>query len=186
MGISLSKLVAYLVLGAVVYGFREPTFGQDGGATTIDSIYFSVATMSTVGYGDLAPTSTEMRWFTLFMIYGGIIFVFADISAVFGLFSVPITKAGRSYMEKLFPQVGVDLSGDGKPDYFKPRPPLIYYSKNLMPSLLLTVIVQLISAAVFCSVEGWAFFDAFCARHRHSCLGCVWRRMAATAHPLPY
>ena len=80
MGISALKLIVYLVLGAVVYGFGEPTFGQDVSTTVIDSIYFSVATMSTVGYGDLSPTTTSMRVFTLFMIYGGIIFVFADIS----------------------------------------------------------------------------------------------------------
>ena len=185
MGISALKLIVYLVLGAVVYGFGEPTFGQDVSTTVIDSIYFSVATMSTVGYGDLSPTTTSMRVFTLFMIYGGIIFVFADISAVFGLFTVPITKAGRSFMEKLFPQVGVDLSGDGTPDYFKPRPPIIYYSKNLMPSLVLTMVVQFISAAVFCALEGWSYFDAICACKLRSLQPHSRCPLGACAHPLP-
>ena len=164
IALSLSKLVAYLLLGVVVYGFWEPTFGQTGNATTtvVDSVFFSVATMSTVGYGDLVPTSVGSRVFTLFMIYGGIIFVFADICSVFGLFTTPLTAAGRRQMERLFPQVGVDLSGDGKFDYYQPRPPLIYYTKNLLPSLLLTMGLQLVSAAIFCLVEpGWTFFDAF-------------------------
>lgn len=131
---SLAKLLCYLLLGVLIYGAIEPTFGQASPATTtvIDSIYFSVATMSTVGYGDLSPTSPGSRLFTLFMIYGGIIFVFSDITSVFGLMTAPITLAGRRQMERLFPQVGVDLTGDGTFDYYKPRPPLIYYVHRVL------------------------------------------------------
>lgn len=38
----------------------------------IDSIYFSVATVSTVGYGDLAPKTDFGKIFTIFYIFVGV------------------------------------------------------------------------------------------------------------------
>jgi potassium channel subfamily K len=161
LALSLAKLTGYLLLGGLVYGYCEPDFGQDVPTTGIDAVYFSVATMSTVGYGDLGPTSSGMRAFTLFMIYFGIVFIFSDVSGVFGQFTAPVTAAGRRFMERLFPQEGVDLTGDGTPDYYKPRPPSIYYSKNLLPSFLLNMVLQLVSAAIFVAIEPeWTFGDA--------------------------
>lgn len=64
-------------------------------------------------------------------------------------------------MECLFPKVKMDVNGDGEYDFEKPRHPIIYYSKNLFPSLFLTGVVQLISAAVFILIEDWNYGDAF-------------------------
>lgn len=38
----------------------------------IDSLYFSVVTLSTVGYGDITPQSDEAKLFTIFYIIIGI------------------------------------------------------------------------------------------------------------------
>jgi len=48
------------------------------------SIYFSVITLSTVGYGDLTPKTGWMRIFTLFYVYGGLIFYATVIGSIVG------------------------------------------------------------------------------------------------------
>ena len=138
----------YTTLGIFVYTELEPTW------TYIDAFYFCMATMSTVGYGDIYPSNDVSRWFSIFMIFTGIIFVFAAVGEAIGHLTRPITAAGRQLMELLFPQIPVDLDGDGGVDYYKPRPPVIYYTKNLLPSLILTFSVQVGSAAVFVRVTG--------------------------------
>jgi hypothetical protein len=37
-----------------------------------DGFYFAVATLSTVGYGDFAPTTPISKWFTIFYILSGL------------------------------------------------------------------------------------------------------------------
>ena len=38
----------------------------------------------------------------------------------------------------------------------------IFYAKNLLPSVLLNLLVQLMSAGVFCALESsWSYSDAF-------------------------
>ncbi len=68
-------LLISLLIGSTVF------FSQAEGWSTIDSLYFSVMTMSTVGYGDLVPTTTDSKIFT-------IIFTFLSI----GVFVSLITK----------------------------------------------------------------------------------------------
>lgn len=38
--------------------------------------------------------------------------------------------------------------------------PLVYYSKNLLPDAVLSLLLQLVSAAVFVALEGWDYGDA--------------------------
>ncbi len=59
-----SSLILLMTIGTVVYRFLEEW-------TWIQSFYFSVVTLSTVGYGDLHPTSDASRLFTAFYILGG-------------------------------------------------------------------------------------------------------------------
>ena len=56
-------LVAMLVLGyAAVYYAMDVDQGQfDGLVTRVDSVYFTVTTLSTVGYGDIHATGTAAR-----------------------------------------------------------------------------------------------------------------------------
>lgn len=59
------------VAGALVYQWLE-------GWSFIDAFYFSVVSMATVGYGDLAPVTTAGRLFTIgFLVVGIGIFVLA-------------------------------------------------------------------------------------------------------------
>jgi voltage-gated potassium channel len=48
-----------LLAGATLFYYREE------GWSVIDSLYFSVMTMSTIGYGDFVPTTTISKLFTI-------------------------------------------------------------------------------------------------------------------------
>eukprot|EP00445_Apocalathium_hangoei_P022329 CAMPEP_0203911202 /NCGR_PEP_ID=MMETSP0359-20131031/52382_1 /ASSEMBLY_ACC=CAM_ASM_000338 /TAXON_ID=268821 /ORGANISM="Scrippsiella Hangoei, Strain SHTV-5" /LENGTH=305 /DNA_ID=CAMNT_0050836849 /DNA_START=283 /DNA_END=1200 /DNA_ORIENTATION=- len=117
--------------------------------------------MSTVGYGDLSPASVGTRIFTMFMILFGIVVIFPGIVSVIGTVTDPITSRGRRMLEWLFPQLEVDLDGDGETDYKIPGHPVVYYSKNLLPSLLLLTSLQLASAGLFMTLEDWSYFEAY-------------------------
>ena len=54
-----SSVIIILGIGTVFYRFVE-------GFSWIDAYYFSVVTLATVGYGDLAPRTTAGKLFTIF------------------------------------------------------------------------------------------------------------------------
>lgn len=58
-------LVITLLIGTLFYRRAE-------GWSLFDSLYFSVITLSTVGYGDLAPTKIGSKIFTIMYIFMGI------------------------------------------------------------------------------------------------------------------
>jgi hypothetical protein len=121
-----------------------------------------MAVISTVGYGDLSPTSAGARAFTVLMILVGVLCIFSSVAGAVAIFCDPITSAGRRWLERRFPQTGVDIDGDGKVDFYQPRPAPLYYAKNLLPSFMLTLCLQLASAALFVAVNDgqWSYGDA--------------------------
>ena len=60
-----SLVIIILGSGAVFYHFNE-------GWSWLDSLYFSVATLTTVGYGDFAPHTVAGKVFTMFYLLIGI------------------------------------------------------------------------------------------------------------------
>ncbi len=62
---ALSALFLLILTGGVAYHSLEPW-------TWIQSFYFTVSTLATVGYGDLHPSSDASRLFTTFFILGGV------------------------------------------------------------------------------------------------------------------
>ena len=148
------------------YSYNYDAGGSTGASgcgpwTLIDAIYFSMATMSTVGYGDFSPTPGPMRAFVVLMILVGIGVVFPAVAGcVAGLF-MPLTAKGRAFLDWIFPPAYLDIDEDGGQDYAVPASVPIYYTKTLLPSLLLTTSVQLVSAAIFLALEPeWTFGDA--------------------------
>ena len=76
--ISILLLMSYAVLGSYVLGagFSPPIMNL------VNALYFSVVTMSTVGYGDIVPKSEDARIFVISIIILGITVFATSISAV--------------------------------------------------------------------------------------------------------
>ncbi|MGB7686287.1 MAG: potassium channel family protein [Solirubrobacterales bacterium] len=80
---ALPFVAAALVLtGTIVYWRFEDW-------TVIEALYFCVVTLTTVGYGDLAPTSAGTQIFTIFYIVTGI-----------GVFVALLASIAEKYIEQ--------------------------------------------------------------------------------------
>lgn len=73
--ILITFIIAVLGIGTVVYHFLE-----DWG--WVDSLYFSVVTLTSVGYGDLAPTTRASKLFTVVYIAVGISLLGAALNEI--------------------------------------------------------------------------------------------------------
>ena len=56
---ALAVLLVFMLIGGTLF------FHQEQGWTLLDSLFFCVMTISTIGYGDLAPTMTISKIFTM-------------------------------------------------------------------------------------------------------------------------
>ncbi|MDC0584552.1 potassium channel family protein [Bacteroidales bacterium] len=77
---------AILLNGTIVFHFVE-------GWRWIDAIYFSVITLTTVGYGDLSPQTDFGKIFSIIYIFVGIGVIFGFINAFYEHRSEKIEKA---------------------------------------------------------------------------------------------
>ena len=79
--------LALLVLatGTVVYHYVEDW-------SWVDSFYFSSVALTTVGFGDLVPTTDASKLFTVFYIFSGISIVGAALSAFLKLHAAEVSN----------------------------------------------------------------------------------------------
>lgn len=68
--------ILILSIGTIFYHFEESW-------SWVDAFYFSVITLTTVGYGDLSPSTELSKIFTSFYVLSGIGIIFAFASSVF-------------------------------------------------------------------------------------------------------
>ena len=66
------KYLKLLSLTTFVLGFGTVTYRLIEQWNWIDCLYFSVVTLTTVGYGDVAPATTAGKLFTIFYIIIGL------------------------------------------------------------------------------------------------------------------
>lgn len=78
--VSFSWLMLYAVIGTLYFGnqFKPPVLDL------MSSLYFSIVTMTTVGYGDILPQTPEARLFVLSIIIFGVSVFATTISALAG------------------------------------------------------------------------------------------------------
>lgn len=65
-------VVTLLIIGTAFYSYAE-------GWSVVDALYFSVITLTTVGYGDLTPTTPASKLFTVLYILLGLSVIAAFI-----------------------------------------------------------------------------------------------------------
>lgn len=76
--IIITILAVILVIGTVFYHYSE-------GWSLVDSFYFSTITLTTIGYGDIAPTTDGAKIFTAFYAIFGIGLMLYFVRSVIGL-----------------------------------------------------------------------------------------------------
>ena len=70
-----AAVVAVLISGTLFYYVEE-------GWSVLDALYFSVVTLTTIGYGDYAPTSTLSKLFTMAYALTGIALIAGLITSL--------------------------------------------------------------------------------------------------------
>jgi voltage-gated potassium channel len=71
----LAAAILVLAIGTIVYMVLE-------GWSPIDSLYFSIVTLATIGFGDLHPTTTTAKVFTILYILSGLGIIAAFLSEI--------------------------------------------------------------------------------------------------------
>ena len=76
-----ASAMTLILVGTVVYRLLEDW-------SWVDALYFSVVAVTTVGFGDLTPTTDASKLFTVFYILTGISIITAYLHARFGRRSI--------------------------------------------------------------------------------------------------
>ena len=73
--------VSLMVVGSILYFLWGAAFWCSRGWSFLDTVYFSMVTMSTVGYGDYSPSNSAAgQLVTLLFIFVGIFFIFGQLA----------------------------------------------------------------------------------------------------------
>jgi len=67
-----SRFDILLILVIISLGIGTIFYAQVEGWSLLDSLYFSVITLSTIGYGDISPVTSVGRLFTIFYVIVGV------------------------------------------------------------------------------------------------------------------
>jgi len=74
-----------LLLGALIVVATGTVFYRMvEGWSVLDSLYFTVVTLTTIGYGDLHPTTPVSKIFTIFFVIAGVSFILGVLNFIIG------------------------------------------------------------------------------------------------------
>ena len=111
--------------------------------SVVDAIYFSMVTMSTVGYGDFSPSTWYSQIFTIFYIFIGIVAVFTQLSSAMMIVFMPLFDLTKKVTTFMLPgEDPLDVDGDGTYDFVMPQAAWIYYTKNMFGPMSIVILVQ--------------------------------------------
>lgn len=90
-----------LALTAIVLATGTLFYHENEGWTLLDSLYFSVVTLTTVGYGDLSPNNPAGKIFTMVYLIVGIGILFGFINTI-AHYAVEDGKENGVFLPKRF------------------------------------------------------------------------------------
>ena len=75
----------FLVVGAAaIVAAGTAFYSVIEGWSVVDSLYFTVITLTTIGYGDLTPTTDAAKIFTVFFVIIGVSFLLGFLNFIIG------------------------------------------------------------------------------------------------------
>lgn len=89
-----------LITSLIILAIGTFSYHHLEGWDYIDSLYFSVITLTTVGYGDLSPQTTGGKLFTIFYIFIGLGMILSFLHTLFDHFDMERKKINQSKSNK--------------------------------------------------------------------------------------
>ena len=149
--IAIGSIAIYLALGTTVFGLWIEDWD------VVDATYYTVATFTTVGYGDLYPVTAEQRIFGMF-------FVVIGIMAIGGVFLGIVSDAASNSISKRMDQSTSQfinkfkLDEDDDDDNIDEKAITETIVAILTHVLLLALIF--VPAIIIGHYEGWKFYES--------------------------
>jgi voltage-gated potassium channel len=93
--------IVYIVLSIIFVSagmifYAESSLPGSNINTFFDAVYFSIVTLTTVGFGDIAPVSAYGRFITILIIVSGVVFIPMQIRDLLRHYVSPAVSGGRS------------------------------------------------------------------------------------------
>ncbi len=76
------RIFSLLALVLVLLGTGTMVYSHLEGWSLLDSLYFSTVTMTTIGYGDLTPTTPTSKLFTILFVLSGVAVMLYTLSTL--------------------------------------------------------------------------------------------------------
>lgn len=144
-------VLACAIIVIVYFGFGIGMFCQIEGWSFVDSFYFCVVTITTVGYGDLMPSHDSSKWFSCFFVIFGVGLVGGALGILGGYLLDQQDAAEKALMKA----VGADDDDDSN-DFI--QSPAVKSMINAFGVLVFTIFVGVF---VYMGFDDLTFVDAF-------------------------